>query len=79
MSAPGSSKGGLKTRHQSGSKLQDYVGPGKEMDTTEVPTLRSVIQKGILIKKVAIIEEEKGKFTVPVGDVIRQLAPLVLA
>ena len=79
MSAPGSSKGGLKTRHQSGSKLQDYVGPGKELNASEVPTLRAIIQKGILIKMLALIEEEKGKFTVPVGDVIRQLAPLVLA
>ena len=79
MSAPGSSKGGSKTRQQSGSKLQDFVGAGKELDPSEVPTLRSIIKKGILIKKVALIEEEKVKFTVSVGDVIRQLAPLVLA
>ena len=45
MSAPGSSKGGLKTRHQSGSKLQDYVGPGKELNASEVPTLRAIIRR----------------------------------
>ena len=79
MSAPGSSTGGSKTRHQSGSKLRDYVGPGKELDASEAPTLRSIIQKGILMKEVALIEEEKGKFKVLVADVIRQLTPLVLA
>ena len=30
MSVPGASKGGAKTRHQSGTKLGELVGPGKE-------------------------------------------------
>ena len=39
MSVPGGSKGGAKTRHQSGTKLGELVGPGKEFVLSEVPTL----------------------------------------
>lgn len=78
MSAPGSSRGGSKTRRQLGSKLRDFVGPGKEFVASEAPTLRAIIQRGILIKEVAVLEEEKGKFEVQIGDLVRQLAPLVL-
>ena len=37
------------TRSSLNTKLIDIVGPGKEFLPSEVPTLRSVIQKGILI------------------------------
>ena len=74
-----SSKGGSKTRNQSGSKLKDFVGPGKELNASDAPTLRSIIQKGILIKELAMIQDEKGKKRIFVKDLIRQVAPLVLS
>ena len=61
MSVPGGSKGGAKTRHQSGTRLGELVGPGKEFVLSEVPTLRAIIQKGILIKERLMIEEMTSK------------------
>ena len=78
MSSKGGSKaGGSKTRQQAGSHLRDYVGPGKEFLVSEAPTLRAIIQKGILMKEVAMIEEEVSKSRVFVGDIVCSLAPLV--
>ena len=39
------------TRLSSNSKLIELVGPGKEFIPSEVPTLRSVIQKDILMQQ----------------------------
>ena len=38
------SMAGVKTRKQTYSKLSELVGPGKELLTSEVPTLFAVIQ-----------------------------------
>ena len=79
MSSKGGTKGGgSKTRQQSGTRLRDYVGPGKEFLLSEAPTLRAIMQKGILMKEVAMIEGETSKSRVFVGDIVRELAPLVL-
>merc|ERR1712129_410117 len=58
MSGPSSSKG-MRTRHQSGSKLTELMGPGKEFIQSEVPTLRAVIQQGILIKEELLVRQDK--------------------
>jgi hypothetical protein len=79
MSTPGGSKGGARTRHQSGTKLGELVGPGKELNMSEVPTLRAFIQKGIKIKEKWMIELETSKKNVLVGDIVRKVAPLILA
>ena len=78
MSASGSLKGGARTRHQSGSKLRELVGAGKEFLLSEVPTLRAVIQRGILIKERWMIEENTGQKKVLVGDIVRELVPLIM-
>ena len=65
MSAPGGSKGGAKTWHQSCTKLGTLVGPGKEFVMSEVATLMAVIQKGILIKERMMIEAETSSATGP--------------
>ena len=51
MSAP-------KTRHQAGTKLAEFVGPGKDLNPGEVPTLRAALQKGILIRERLLIEQD---------------------
>ena len=78
MSTSGSLKGGARTRHQSGSKLRELVGAGKEFLLSEVPTLRAVIQRGILIKERWMIEEITGQKKVLVGDIVRGLVPVIL-
>ena len=39
-----------KTRHASGSKMSDLLGPGKEFTLSELPTLREVLRYGIWLR-----------------------------
>ena len=68
-----------KTRSYVVSKLSNFVGKGKEFEPSEVPTLRAVIQRGILIKQEMMIEEDTAKQKIERGEIVRALAPLVLA
>ena len=38
---------GIKTRHSSDSKLSEYLGSGKELLLSELPTLRAALRQGI--------------------------------
>jgi hypothetical protein len=40
-----------KTRHEASTKLSDYLGKGKEMSQTELPTLRDCFQYGIFLRE----------------------------
>ena len=40
-----------KTRLASSTKLANYLGAGKDFDPSEVPTLRDVLRKGILLQE----------------------------
>ena len=69
-----------KTRKQSGSQLlRDFVGKGKELDATEVPTLRAVIQQGLFIKEKLIVEDEVFKEDISPRDLANQLSTLILS
>ena len=76
--SPGSSSSKPRTRHDSSNKISDLVGKGKEFDLSEVPSVRAVIQRGILIKEKLIIEQEVAPSEIKVGEIARQLAPLIL-
>ena len=78
MAAISESKSKPKTRNQSSSKLSDFVGKGKEFIPSEVPTARAVIQRGILIKEKLMIENEKGKYDVSLGEIVKELVPLIM-
>ena len=78
MSSPGSSKV-LRTRHQSGSKLTQLVGPGKEFMPIEVPTMRAVIQRGLLIKERLQLEQETTKTDIQASEISVELVPLIRA
>ena len=67
----------MRTRHQSGSKLTELVGPGKEFIQSEVPTLRAVIQKGILIKEELLVKQDKKD--IHVSEVAVKLVPMIVA
>ena len=58
---------GAKTRHQNSFRLKEFIGPGKEFDPNEIPTLQAVIQRGILFKEIWMIEEEASKKKIQVG------------
>ena len=67
-----------KTRHSSGTKPSDVVGPGKEFLTSEVPTLRAVIQRGILLQQERLLVKEVERKHYPVTELAKDLAPLVI-
>ena len=64
---------GVKTRKQSYSKPSELVGPGKELLTSEVPTLCAVIQKGILIRERVLVVLGEAKTEVHSKDIIAEL------
>jgi len=68
-----------KTRKQLTSRLTDFVGKGKEFEQSEVPTVRAVVQRGILMRNRLIIEQEALKNEVKKGSIARELAPLIQA
>ena len=67
-----------KTRRQSGSRLADFIGPGKEFVPSEVPTLRAVIQQGILIKEKAMIEQGAAKVEIHTSEIVSEVVPLIV-
>ena len=61
------------------SKLSSFVGQGKEFLHSEVPTLRAVIQRGILIKEDLLLEHGAAKTDIHVKQIVDQLVPLIFA
>ena len=52
-----------KTRHASGTKMEEYLGAAKDLLHTEVPTLRDCLRLALFLKKRNFIELENGKTT----------------
>ena len=68
----------VRTRNTSGTKLAENLGgAGKEFLATEVPTLRDVLRKGILIQEEKMLEEGGGRKNYPVRDMIDDLVTAV--
>ena len=61
------------------NKFKLFVGKGKDFDNSEVPTLRSCLQKGILIREGNIIEEGRAIPHLSVSETVKQLVPLIFA
>ena len=64
--------GRVKTRHASGSKMEEYLGTAKDILQTEVPTLRDCLRLALFIQKQNFVEQEKGK-TKPINDVLGEV------
>ena len=72
------SKGdGVKTRHASGSKLCDFLGGPAEFLKSEVPTVRDVMKKGLLLKK-ELIENSINRRNLTVRELSEKLAEEVM-
>lgn len=68
------------TRKGSGSQqMKDFVGKGKDLDKKEVPSLRAVLQQGILLKETLILEDGLTKLEIGARDLAKELAPLIVA
>ena len=67
-----------RTRHSSSTRLSDYLGgTGKEFLPSEVPTLRDVLQKGLLIQECKMLEGGGGRKNYPVREMIEELVTAV--
>ena len=55
-----------RTRHKSSTKMTEYLGPATDLLLTEVPTLRDILRKGLLIQEEKIIAEGGGRKNIPV-------------
>ena len=69
--------GGVKTRHTSGTKLEQYLGKGTALLPDELPTLRSVLRQGMLFKKERVLQEGKAvanrSYTYSVSEMISDM------
>ena len=74
---------GVKTRHSSGIKMAEYLGTGKTLLCSELPTLRSVLRQGLLYKEEKILQEgtmKQGRsYTYGVGDVASDMTTILIA
>ena len=71
------SMAGVKTRRRSASKLSEFVGPAKEVLPSEVPTLRAIIQRGLLVRDRLLLEQGSAKTEIHTKDIIAELVPLI--
>ena len=69
--------GGVKTRHTSGTKLEQYLGKGTALLPDELPTLRSVLRQGMLFKEERVLQEGKAvanrSYTYSVSEMISDM------
>ena len=68
-----------KTRHDTQSKISEYVGTGKEFCGSEVPSYRAVVRRAILLQELKVIELNVERKNYPVKEMAKDLAPLVIA
>ena len=76
MATPGGSK--PRTRQASGCKLSGFVGVGKEFALADVPTVRAVIRRGLLLKEQKATEGVDTR-NYPTKELAKDLAPLIVA
>ena len=62
------------TRLSTNTKLIALVGPGKEFVPSEVPSLRAVIQRGILLQQ----DNLQSRRNYPIKDMAKDLAQFIL-
>ena len=72
-------KGGVKTRHTSGSKLGEYLGAGRDLLNSELPTLRDVLRLGIKYQEDKVCTEDTERNLYPVKHLIKDMAKEVNA
>ena len=73
------SKDKPKTRHHSTWTLVDYLGVGKELVSSEVPTLRAALQLALYLQGEKWTLEDTNKRNYPVKDLMRDVSSSVLA
>ena len=70
---------GAETRHKSQSRLANYVGSGKDLLPSKLPTLRAIIRQGIQFQDDKLVTEETAKVNYPGPEIALDLAKAVEA
>ena len=74
------SKGkGVKTRQKSGCKISDYIGSGRALINSELPTLRDILRLGVKFQEDKLCGEDKGRHLYPLRDLVKDLSAAVQA
>ena len=68
-----------KTRYISGSKMSEYLGGGKELLPSEVPTLRSALQKALLIQEEFMFLEEGDRPNLSIREIMGEVVTAVIS
>lgn len=68
----------VKTRRASCSSLSDYLGPGKELVPSQVPTLRAALQLALHLQSMRERREEVDKRNYPLRELISDVTTAVL-
>ena len=67
-----------KTRQASGSSMSDYLGPGKELVPSQVPTLRAALQLGLYLQRERETLEDLDKRNYPVSELMSDVTVKVM-
>ena len=68
-----------KTRHSSGSKVSDYLGGGKELLPSEVPTLRSALQKALLLQEEFMFQADGDRPNFSIREIMGEVVSAVFS
>jgi hypothetical protein len=68
----------VRTRHASACSLADFLGPGKELLPSELPTLRSALQLALYLQDIRMRREDLDKRNYPVAKLMRDVAQGVM-
>lgn len=76
--------GRVRTRHSSDTKLADYLGSGRALLATELPTLRCVLRQGLNFREERVLQESSHPTktmttTYPVNELSIEMAKAVMA
>ena len=68
-----------RTHHAFSTKMAEYLGTGKELLVTEVPTLRACLRQGLLLQQEKLVMGEINHRVYPITKMMEEVADKVLA
>ena len=67
-----------KTRHTSGTKRSEYLGGGKELLPSEVPSLRAALQKGLLVQEEFMFKDGGDRQNLTIRDTMQEVVGAIM-
>ena len=70
--------GGVRTRRQSATELENFLGSRKKLSDTELPTLRAVLRHCLYLQDLKYTEEMVHKKSYLFKDIVQELIPCIV-